>query len=51
LDASLADAADAVRDAHLDTVDDVHCSAEYRREMAEVQVRRAIRAAVEGRGR
>jgi aerobic carbon-monoxide dehydrogenase medium subunit len=51
LDASLADAADAVRDARLDTVDDVHCSAEYRREMAEVQVRRAIRAAVEGRGR
>jgi carbon-monoxide dehydrogenase medium subunit len=51
LDAALADAADAVRDAHLDTVDDVHCSAEYRREMAEVQVRRAIRAAVEGRGR
>lgn len=49
--ASLTEAADAVRDAHLDTVDDVHCSAEYRREMAEVQVRRAIRAAVEGRGR
>lgn len=50
-DASLADAADAVPDAHLDTVDDGHCTAEYRREMAEAMVRRAIRAAVEGSGR
>lgn len=47
-DASLAD---AVGDTHLDTVDDVHCSAEYRREMAEAMLRRAIRAAVERSGR
>lgn len=51
LDASLTDAADAVRDAHIDTADDVHCSADYRREMAEAMVRRAIRAALERSGR
>jgi carbon-monoxide dehydrogenase medium subunit len=51
LDTSLTDAADAVRDAHLDAVDDVHCSAEYRREMAQAMVRRAISAAVERSGR
>ncbi|WP_309117905.1 FAD binding domain-containing protein [Saccharothrix sp.] len=35
----------------LDTADDVHGSAAYRREMAEVQLRRAVRAAVERSGR
>nr|PZM99906.1 MAG: carbon monoxide dehydrogenase [Thermocrispum agreste] len=43
----LAEAADALRDVDVQTADDVHCSAAYRREMAEVQLRRAIRAAVE----
>lgn len=31
-----------------ETVDDVHCSARYRREMAKVQLRRALRDALEG---
>ncbi|MBP2327873.1 carbon-monoxide dehydrogenase medium subunit [Kibdelosporangium banguiense] len=39
--------ADAARGLEVDTADDVHCSAAYRREMAEVQLRRALRAAVE----
>lgn len=43
------EAADAVAAAEPATVDDGHCSAAYRREMTVVQVRRAVRAAVEGR--
>lgn len=47
LDATLPQVADQVGELQIDTVDDVHCSADYRREMAEVQLRRALRAAVE----
>ncbi|MEQ0558319.1 xanthine dehydrogenase family protein subunit M [Amycolatopsis sp. NEAU-NG30] len=42
---SLADVAGLARD--VDAADDVHCSAAYRREMAEVQLRRALLAAVQ----
>ncbi|SED11811.1 carbon-monoxide dehydrogenase medium subunit [Amycolatopsis tolypomycina] len=42
---SLADVAGVLRD--VDAADDVHCSAAYRREMAEVQLRRALLAAVQ----
>ena len=49
-DRSLAEAAvTAFGDELIETVGDVHCSAEYRREMARVQMRRALRDAVEGR--
>ncbi|MFI5706352.1 FAD binding domain-containing protein [Kribbella sp. NPDC051620] len=43
----LSSAADALREEDVQTADDVHCSATYRREMAEVQLRRAIGSAVE----
>jgi carbon-monoxide dehydrogenase medium subunit len=45
----LADRAVAAFD-HVDvmTVDDVHCSADYRRRMSRIQLRRAVAAAVEG---
>lgn len=43
----LADAAAALREEHVLTPDDVHCSAAYRREMAEVQLRRALRTAID----
>jgi len=42
---SLADVTGVLRD--VDAADDVHCSAAYRREMAEVQLRRALLAAVQ----
>ena len=41
---SLADVTGVLRD--VDAADDVHCSAAYRREMAEVQLRRALLVAV-----
>jgi carbon-monoxide dehydrogenase medium subunit len=43
---ALGDAAEVLRDLDVDAADDVHCSAAYRREMAEVQLRRALFAAV-----
>lgn len=46
LDGSLPDVADLAADVEIDTVDDAHCTAGYRREMARVQLRRALRAAV-----
>lgn len=49
LDSSLIEAAAAAFDKEdVQTVGDVHSSAEYRREMAKVQLRRAVRDAVEG---
>lgn len=49
LDASLVETAAAAFDQEdIATVGDVHSSAEYRREMAKVQLRRALRDAVEG---
>jgi carbon-monoxide dehydrogenase medium subunit len=47
VDATLLQAAGEVGGLWIDTVDDMHCSAGYRREMAHVQLRRALRAAVE----
>jgi carbon-monoxide dehydrogenase medium subunit len=47
VDATLPQAADEAGALPIDTVDDLHCSAGYRREMAHVQLRRALRAAVE----
>ncbi|MBA0127583.1 xanthine dehydrogenase family protein subunit M [Haloechinothrix sp. YIM 98757] len=44
----LADAATALREVDVRPTEDVHCSTAYRLEMAEVQLRRALRAAVEG---
>jgi aerobic carbon-monoxide dehydrogenase medium subunit len=46
---ALADSAGRAFDqADVPTVDDVHCSADYRRRMSRVQLRRAVAAAVEG---
>lgn len=47
VDATLPQAADEVGALWINTVDDTHCSAGYRREMAHVQLRRALRAAAE----
>lgn len=41
-------AAEAFDHESIETVDDVHCSAEYRRQMAKVQLRRALRDLAKG---
>lgn len=49
LDTSLATEASAlVAQAEFETAEDVHCTATYRREMAQIQVRRALRVAIDG---
>ena len=44
----VATASDAFEEEELETADDVHCSAAYRRRMAKVQLRRALSDLVNG---